>query len=167
MFTPYELGVYIQSLRTDLVIEQWEQPRNPLPVSSLRVLTINTSSQTELLCAVFLPAPEGSVSTAYFDLDIYLINHCNNCIGEPLNPASSRDYCGLAIPEVSTVIDTCISLHNRLPQHLEISWDVILTADAPVFLEGNVFPPGCDYKLSIFKNDDNIRFLKKKIIGSA
>ncbi len=57
-------------------------------------------------------------------------------------------------------------MHNRLPAHVQISWDVLLTDDGPVYLEGNVFPPGCDYKLTVFKDWENFTFLKDRLIES-
>jgi hypothetical protein len=36
-----------------------------------------------------------------------------------------------------------------------------------VYLEGNVFPPGCDYKLTIFKKWENFKWLKDRLIGST
>jgi len=41
---------------------------------------------------------------------------------------------------------------------------VILTATGPVFLEGNIMPPGCDYKLTVFKKWKNFDYLKNKIL---
>jgi hypothetical protein len=48
--------------------------------------------------------------------------------------------------------------------HVEISWDVILTEDGPVHLEGNTMPPGCDYKLTVFKKWENFKYLRNKIL---
>ena len=69
------------------------------------------------------------------------------------------------MPELNDVVETCIGLHNKLPAHVEVSWDVLLTDDGPVYLEGNIFPPGCDYKLTIFKKWENFRYLKNRLLG--
>ena len=148
-----------------MIVERLVSPRAPLPLSTLRVLTICTDELPELLCAAFLPAPEGSVSTAYFDLDAYQINYQRNAIGEPLAPDSDGALSGVPLPELPKVIATCLRLHRKLSEHLQISWDVILASRGPVYLEGNVFPPGCDYKLSLFKNDQNFDWLKDRILG--
>lgn len=162
-----ELSRHLEQLGIEMIVERWEIPRQPLPISSLRILTLNVSGKSELICAAFLPAPEGSISTAYFDLDTYLMNFGESRIGEPLRLDSDGRYEGLPIPELPDIIHTCLALHNKLRGHIEISWDVMLTKKGPVYLEGNVFPPGCDYKLSIFKNDANYNYLRKRVLESS
>ena len=149
----------------DMLVEQLESSRAPLPVSTLRILTLRIDSRAELICAAFLPAPDGSVSTAYFDLDAYLVNYANSSIGTPIASYSNAQLTGIAIPELAGIIDTCLQLHDKLTEHVEISWDVLPTSRGPVFLEGNVFPPGCDYKLTLFKDPANFRYLRDRIIA--
>ena len=170
-YTPEELKKWINDTyhggsRTRAVIEKLELAREPFPVSSVRVMTFNAKDDAELLSAVFLPAPEGSNSTAYFDLDTYLFNYEDGTLGQPIRPQSDGKYTGTPVPEMDGVIEACIAMHNKLPAHVEISWDVILTEDGPVYLEGNIMPPGCDYKLSIFKKWENFQFLKSKLLGA-
>jgi hypothetical protein len=170
-YTPEELKKWINDTyhggsRTRAVIEKLELAREPFPVSSVRVMTFNAKDDAELLSAVFLPAPEGSNSTAYFDLDTYLFNYEDGTLGQPIRPQSDGKYTGTPVPEMDGVIEACIAMHNKLPAHVEISWDVILTEDGPVYLEGNIMPPGCDYKLSIFKKWENFQYLKGKILGA-
>ena len=170
-YTPEELKKWINDTyhggsRTRAVIEKLELAREPFPVSSVRVMTFNAKDDAELLSAVFLPAPEGSNSTAYFDLDTYLFNYEDGTLGQPIRPQSDGKYTGIPVPEMDGVIEACIAMHNKLPAHVEISWDVILTEEGPVYLEGNIMPPGCDYKLSIFKKWENFQYLKGKILGA-
>ena len=129
-------------------------------------MTLTSTGEAELICAVFLPAPEGSNSTAYFDLDTYLINYEDSTIGQPIRVNSDGKFTGIPVPEMDGMIEACIHLHNQLPAHVEVSWDVILTEDGPVYLEGNIFPPGCDYKLSIFKKYSNFLWLKNRLLGA-
>jgi hypothetical protein len=166
IFTPHELALHIKSHAIDFVIERWERARAPLPTSSLRILTINLSGTPELLSAAFLPAPEGSISTAYFDLDAYLINFADQCVGQPIRHGSNGCFTGTKLHELAEVTEACLNMHALLPGHIEISWDVMLTANGPVYLEGNVFPPGCDYKLSIFKTDSNLAYMKNRMLDS-
>ena len=168
-YTPEELKKWINDTyhggsRTRAVIEKLELAREPFPVSSVRVMTFNAKDDAELLSAVFLPAPEGSNSTAYFDLDTYLFNYEDSTLGQPIRPQSDGKYTGTPVPEMDGVIEACIAMHNKLPAHVEISWDVILTEDGPVYLEGNIMPPGCDYKLSIFKKWENFMYLKRRLL---
>ena len=167
IYTPDELEHYLRKIGVEMVVERWEKPRHPLPVCSLRILTLNVSGKSELICSAFLPAPDGSVSTAYFDLDTYVLNYEDDRIGEPLRVTSDGKYKDIHIPELSDVIKTCLDMHHKLPGHIEISWDVMLTEAGPVYLEGNVFPPGCDYKLSIFKTDESYRYLRDRVLDSA
>lgn len=164
-YTPEELVAWIQSTYEAGVIEKLEQMRAPFPVGSFRVMTLNVTGTAELIAAVFLPAPEGSNSTAYFDLDTHLLNYENSSIGVPIRPTSEGKWTGIAVPEMNSIIDACIAMHTKLPAHVEISWDVIVTDEGPVYLEGNVFPPGCDYKLTIFKKWENFRYLKNRLLG--
>ena len=77
---------------------------------------------------------------------------------------SSGKWEGIPVPELNDVIEACISMHNELPAHVEVSWDVLLTDNGPVYLEGNIFPPGCDYKLTIFKKWENFKYLKDRLL---
>ena len=165
-YTPEELKTWIEEFYEGGVIEKLERTREPFPVSSFRIMTLNITGEAELICAVFLPAPEGSNSTAYFDLDTYLINYEDSTIGQPIRINSDGKYTGIPVPEMEGMIEACIQLHNKLPAHVEVSWDVILTEDGPVYLEGNIFPPGCDYKLSIFKKYSNFLWLKNRLLGA-
>jgi hypothetical protein len=106
------------------------------------------------------------VSTAYFDLDAYLVDYERNTIGAPIASRSTGQLTGLAIPELAGIIESCLQLHDKLTEHVQISWDIIPTVRGPVFLEGNVFPPGCDYKLTLFKDPANFRYLRDRIIAA-
>jgi hypothetical protein len=165
--TPEELRAWIESMYVNAVIERLERMRAPFPISSFRVMTLNVDTEAELIAAVFLPADEGSNSTAYFDLDTHLINYEDSSVGMPIRPQSEGKWTGIPVPELNDVVETCIGLHNKLPAHVEVSWDVLLTDDGPVYLEGNIFPPGCDYKLTIFKKWENFRYLKNRLLGLA
>jgi Sugar-transfer associated ATP-grasp len=163
--TPEELRTHILGMYVNAVIEKLERMREPFPTSSFRVMTLNVDREAELIAAVFLPADEGSNSTAYFDLDTHLINYEESKVGQPIRPHSEGKWTGLEVPELNDVIETCIALHNELPAHVEISWDVLLTDDGPVYLEGNIFPPGCDYKLTIFKKWENFTYLRDRLLA--
>ena len=65
------------------------------------------------------------------------------------------------------MLNAGIAMHNALPGHVEVSWDIMLTDDGPVYLEGNVFPPGCNYKLSIFKKYSNFVYLRDRILSEV
>jgi len=166
-YTPQQLREFIHQRYTNMMVEKFYTVREPLPISSIRILTINISGKSELLSAAFLPAPEGSNSTAYFDLDTHLIDWQNSCIGDPIRPFSEAPYRGIALPEMNDMVNACLAMHDSLPGHVEISWDVILTEEGPVYLEGNVFPPGCDYKLSIFKKYSNFVYLRDRILNEV
>jgi hypothetical protein len=163
-FTQAALEEHLCAMGVDMLVERLESTRAPLPVSTLRILTLCIDGKAELICAAFLPAPNGSVSTAYFDLDAYLVDYEQNTIGAPLASRSTGQLTGLAIPELAGIVDTCLQLHDKLTEHVEISWDVLPAAQGPVFLEGNVFPPGCDYKLTLFKDPANFRYLRDRIM---
>jgi hypothetical protein len=165
--TPEELRAWLDETYVNAVVERLEKMRAPFPVGSFRVMTLNVERDAELIAAVFLPAPEGSNSTAYFDLDTHLLDYEHSAVGQPIRPTSEGEWQGIPVPEMNEVIEACIAMHNKLPAHVEISWDVLLTDDGPVYLEGNVFPPGCDYKLTIFKKWENFKWLKDRLIGST
>ena len=101
----------------------------------------------------------------YFDLDTHLIDYEQSTVGQPIRPQSDGRWTGIDVPELDDVIEACIGLHNELPAHVEVSWDVLLTDDGPVYLEGNIFPPGCDYKLTIFKKWENFAYLRDRLLA--
>lgn len=162
--TRLELRSMIQHARSDLVIERAERARPPLPVCSLRILTLFTDDRAQLICAALLLAPDKSISTAYFDTDTYLLDYKKSRVGIPLAPNSKGRLTGTALPEMHTIIASCLAMHNKLREHVQISWDIIPAARGPVYLEANVFPPGCDYKLALFKNDTNFRWLCDQLL---
>ncbi|MDJ0926221.1 MAG: hypothetical protein QNJ73_01115 [Gammaproteobacteria bacterium] len=164
-YTKDELKEFILKIYDNGVIEKLHRTREPFPVSSFRIMTLNADGNAELMAAVFLPAPEGSNSTAYFDLDTYLMNYEDSTIGQPIRPHSDGKYTGIPVPEMNDVIEACIAMHNKMYGDVEISWDVIFTNEGPVYLEGNIFPPGCDYKLSIFKKYENYLWLRRRLLG--
>ena len=166
VYTPEQLAAWIDETYLNAVIEGFEHMRDPFPVGSFRVMTLNVEDRAELIAAVFLPAPEGSHSTASFDLDPHLVDYEKGTVGQPIRPESPGDWVGIDVPELNEVVEACIAMHNELPAHVQISWDVLLTDDGPVYLEGNVFPPGCDYELTVFKDWENFTFLKDRLIES-
>ena len=167
LYSPDELRSWIAKTYDNGVIEKLEHTRKPFPISSIRILTLNLDRKSQLLSAAMLPAPEGSNSTAYFDLDTYLIDYEHSAIGTPVRLHSDGQYTGIEIPELNSIIEACLKMHDELHYHVEISWDVLLTDDGPVYLEGNVFPPGCDYKISIFKSYENFVYLRDRLCGQT
>ena len=165
-YTPEALEAWILKIYDNGVIEKLHRSREPFPVSSFRIMTLNVDGNPELMAAVFLPAPEGSNSTAYFDLDTYLMNYEDSTIGQPIRPYSDGKYTGIPVPEMNDVIENCLAMHKRMYGDVEISWDVIFSDEGPVYLEGNIFPPGCDYKLSIFKKYENYLWLRQRLLGA-
>lgn len=162
-----ELKQYLRRAGVDMLVERFEPPRAPLPICTFRVLTLYVGQAPELICVAFLKAPDDSASTAYFDIDAYLLDYQKNQIAEALAPSSNGQLTGTAVPELSSIVETCLSLHEKLPEHAQISWDVIPAARGPIYLEGNVFPPGCDYKLMLFKNDSNFDYLTRRVIKES
>ena len=163
-YTPEEMDTWVRETYSEAVIERFERMREPFPTGSFRVMTLNVDTEAQLIAAVFLPAPEGSNSTAYFDLDTYLVDYEAGTVGRPIRPDSSGEWEGIAVPELAEVIEACIAMHNELPAHVEVSWDVLLTDHGPVYLEGNIFPPGCDYKLTVFKDWENFTLLRDELL---
>ncbi len=163
-WTRDEMVAWLEDTYGEAVIERFERMREPFPTGSFRVMTLNVDKEAELIAAVFLPAPDGSNSTAYFDLDTHLVDYETSSVGRPIRADSDGRWEGIAVPELDEVIEACIAMHNELPAHVEISWDVLLTEHGPVYLEGNVFPPGCDYKLTVFKDWDNFTLLKDELL---
>ena len=164
---PDELAEWFHATYRNAVIERLEKMRAPFPIGSFRVMTLNVERDSELICAVFLPAPEGSNSTAYFDLDTHLVNYEDSSVGQPIRPYSEGEWTGIPVPELDEVIETCVSMHDKLPAHVQVSWDVLLTDRGPVYLEGNIYPPGCDYKLTIFKKWENFSYLRDRLLGAT
>jgi hypothetical protein len=163
-YTPEEMDTWVRETYSEAVIERFERMREPFPTGSFRVMTLNVDTEAQLIAAVFLPAPEGSNSTAYFDLDTYLVDYEAGTVSRPIRPDSSGEWEGIRVPELAEVIDACIAMHNELPAHVEVSWDVLLTDHGPVYLEGNIFPPGCDYKLTVFKDWENFTLLRDELL---
>jgi hypothetical protein len=169
-YTQAELEAWIKANYSHAIIESFEQPRSDLARSSLRILTVRFGYQVELLSLALLVAPPNEVSTAHADVLPYIVDVQTSRVARPCLPRSdyceAEDaYCNKKIPELHDLIEQCIAMHERISVgQVEISWDIVLTDRGPVFLEGNIIPPGCDYKLMIFENSNNLNYFLSRYL---
>lgn len=162
-----ELKEWLQDEYEDAVLEKYVSPVSSLPIHSLRVLTIKFKDEPELLSCVLLCAPNGSISTAHESVEAYLIDTTTSKVIDSCAQYGHDEVIGKKIPQLQSVLEECICLHRKMPRgHIQVSWDIILTDDKPMFLEGNVVPPGCDYKLMIYENRNNLKFFISKYFES-
>jgi hypothetical protein len=53
------------------------------------------------------------------------------------HPDTKEPIAGLRLPEWRRTLDVCVEAHRRFPVLHSIGWDVAITADGPVLVEGN------------------------------
>lgn len=158
-FTEKELKSWLLNNYQDAVIESFETPIPPFCTSSLRIMTVRFEEQPELLSQVLLAAPKESISTAHAEVCPFLIDYETKRMTASCRNEGDDAMVGLEIPDLHRLVKECLHLHKQLPfGQIEVSWDIILSDDGPVYLEGNIIPPGCDYKILIFENKENLRY---------
>ena len=57
-----------------------------------------------------------------------------------IHPMTGKRIPGTQIPYWDEVRAMCLSAMHRVPQVRFVAWDVAITPDGPVFIEGNSFP---------------------------
>lgn len=146
---------WVRNTYQNVVLEEYIAPRSGFPIHSLRILTLRVEDESRYLSSAWLVAPKDSVSTAHCDVQPYTI--LKDRVHAACNPDAESKWLGTTIPQMPSMVAECRRMHDRLPQgQIEVSWDILLTDSKPVYLEGNIIPPGCDYKLMIFEKDRNV-----------
>lgn len=146
---------WVNSTYQNVVVEEYIAPKTGLPIHSLRILTLRVGAESRYLSAALLVAPKDSISTAHCEVQPYRIQ--KDFAHATCNPDADKKWLGTKIPDMEKMVAECCAMHDKLPPgQIEVSWDILLTDSHPVYLEGNIIPPGCDYKLMIFENDSNM-----------
>ena len=57
-----------------------------------------------------------------------------------IHPMTGKRIPGTVIPYWQEVKDMCLAAMHRVPQVRFVAWDVAITPNGPVFIEGNSFP---------------------------
>ena len=146
---------WVKSTYQNVVLEEYIAPKSGLPIHSLRILTLRVGEKSKYLSSALLVAPKDSISTAHCDVQPYQIQ--DGIVHAICNPDADTQWLGAKVSQMESMVQEWCRMHDRLPQgQIEVSWDILLTDSKPVYLEGNIIPPGCDYKLMIFENDSNL-----------
>ena len=124
---------------------------NPASVNTVRVATfLNKSNQAEVHLAVFrLGRAHASVDNISQGGLVVGVNIEDGTLGEGVyytkfgrdryseHPDTGVKFTGLKIPYWDEIIDLCKNAARVSPFCRSIGWDVAVTADGPVLLEGN------------------------------
>lgn len=88
-----------------------------------------------------------------------------NAATYPCHPDSGRPLEGIIVPHFSTAVDQCQAMHEVLgPAPITIGWDIAISTDGPVFVEGNMY---WDPTLHIADKDFPLRMAAEIIDAGA
>ena len=122
----------------------------PTSVNTIRVATL-LGDKKEGIVYAYIRIGNGKVMdnvdcggmAAPVDLDTGVISGVGaNKAGEAfeIHPITGKRIPGTQIPYWDEVKAMCLSAMHRVPQVRFVAWDVAITPDGPVFIEGNSFP---------------------------
>ena len=156
------LYAYLQSTGTGVVEEKIVQHPDmarlyPGSVNTLRMVTLHNDKTVSLVLAICRVGNGGKVDNflsggmmTRIDLDTGRLQYV--CVDEQnrtyeTHPITGTPFVGYPIP----MWDACVALAKRaaevVPQIGYVGWDLALTPDGPVLVEGNEFPGHCLYQL--------------------
>lgn len=75
------------------------------------------------------------------------------------HPITNTEIVGFEVPCYKNVIEMVIIGANVVPQLGYIAWDVAISEDGPLFIEGNHFPGHDIYQFSVHLDDDKMGLL--------
>ena len=75
------------------------------------------------------------------------------------HPLTKTSFVGFKIPYCQEALDLCKTASKKIPQIAYVGWDIAITPQGPVILEGNELP-GYDLYQSKVHLDENLHGLK-------
>jgi glutathione synthase/RimK-type ligase-like ATP-grasp enzyme len=123
----------------------------PLSVNTLRIVTIYAESEVHVLYAFIRIGNHGAVvdnlnsggMCAPIDVETGVISHPGYDRDETVyekHPYTGTEIVGRKIPMWDRAVEICIEAANSVPNTRYIAWDVCMTEDGPVFVEGTPIP---------------------------
>lgn len=115
---------------------------NPETVNIIRIVTFNTGMRTFTTPATLVYARQGTEVCNSDQGSYYVGINENGVIAEKAidrlgNRLVNCPAAGKKLPFFSELIDLVCTLHVAIPELFTIGWDVALTKDGPLVLEGN------------------------------
>ena len=129
---------------------------NPSSVNSLRLVTfLNYDGTPEFIYCVIKMGGQGSFvdnqesGGLHCPLDprtgrIFGIAHTGKYVPYERHPATGVGFVGYVIPMVPEAIELCLRAALVEPRIRYVGWDVAITDDGPIIIEGNSYP-GTDF----------------------
>jgi hypothetical protein len=74
----------------------------------------------------------------------------------PVHPVTSEHVAGFHLPNWDETVDLAVEAHNTFSKIALIGWDIAVTSDGPVIIEGSGTPSG-----------DSIQIARKEPLGST
>ncbi len=158
--SPVEMLEYIKSKKLGVVEQLLTQHEDlnrlyPLAINALRIVTIVTDGVAHCAYAVsksgnegkFVDNMENSGLCCPIDQDtgrICGVAHTSALINYDKHPYTGVELIGFKVPYVKEAIELVKKAALEVPQVKFVGWDVCITPDGPVIIEGNDYP-GYDF----------------------
>lgn len=158
--SPAEMLEYIKSKKLGVVEQLLTQHEDlnrlyPLAINALRIVTIVTDGVAHCAYAVsksgnegkFVDNMENSGLCCPIDQDtgrICGVAHTSALINYDKHPYTGVELIGFKVPYVKEAIELVKKAALEVPQVKFVGWDVCITPDGPVIIEGNDYP-GYDF----------------------
>ena len=151
----------------------------PTSVNTLRIVTIRKNNKTHIMMRVIRIGnginPVDNFHSggmyAYFDESGKIINDAMDREGRlfKVHPTTKVPFVGFQIPYYKEAIEMCIEASKVIPEVAFVGFDIAISENGPVIVEGNELP-GYDVYQSRIHNKDNRNGLKpyfdKVVYGS-
>ena len=123
----------------------------PYSLNCLRIVTLVYNGKPNILYAVFKMGNNGKFVdnlengglACHFDLDKGEITgqgHTSALINYDAHPATGIKFVGYKLPYMDEIKELVKKAAMVVPEHRYVGWDVCITPDGPLIVEGNDFP---------------------------
>ncbi len=120
-------------------------------VNTLRIVTLNINGKAHFLYALLRVGSGNNHVDNISSGGMYTLIGENGVLNFPAfcdktglyydkHPVTGTRFCGFQVPMFEEAIDVCLKAAQVKPGLAYIGWDVAITPDGPVLIEGNILP---------------------------
>lgn len=138
----------------------------PQSVNTIRMVTIRVNNRTTIAYRVIRIGNGGNVVDNYNHGGMFSVLDENGVITKPaidkagnvyeIHPQTGIELKGFKVPMFEQVNDLVMKLSEVVPQIGYVGWDICITENGPVVIEGNEFPGYDVYQSKIHLDSDNM-----------
>lgn len=144
---------------------------SPSSINTLRIVTVNYKGEVHLMYTLMRIGNGKTCVDNICSGGMYVRVGDDGIVHKPAfcekegkyfeaHPATGTEFCGFEVPMFAEAVELCKKAAQKFPQVGYVGWDVAITPDKPVIVEGNTLP-GYDMVQNRGHIDDNVGILPK------